>query len=181
MVNRIFLSLMAVCLFLVPQTAQAHDVFTDVLKEEYNLKSFSCKTCHAEKDKKLRTPFAERVYVELKQFGYTAKFEAAQKADEAAKAKDPESVGKDKGAVYELEKVMAVEFKKAFVKVSKQSMTIEEMLRGGLLYGARLDPKKVAAAAAAKAAAGGAMPTENSKSPSEGSSAGDGVGGAKKE
>ena len=166
MVNRVCLGLVAFCMFVVPQTTQAHDVFVDVLKEQYLLKSFSCKTCHAESDKKLRTPFAERVYVEMKSLGYSAKFETAKKADDAAKAKDPTSVGKEKGAVYELEQEMAVEFKKAFAVVSKQSMTIDEMLRSGLLYGARLDTKKIAAA---KAAEGG------------GDGMSKGVGGAKKE
>ena len=174
MVNRLCLGIVAFCMFVVPQTSQAHDIFADVLKEEYLLKSFSCKTCHAESDKKLRTPFAERIYKELKPQGYSAKFEAAQKADEAAKAKDPESVSKKKGAVYELEKVMAIEFKKAFAKVSKQSMTIDELLRAGLFYGARLDTKKIKAAKAAKAAEGG-------DTPAEGSDSKEGVGGAKKE
>jgi len=76
--------------------------------------------------------------------------------------------------VYELEKVMAVEFKKAFAKVSKQSMTIDELLRAGLFYGARLDTKKIKAAKAAKAAEGGGTPAEGSDSK-------DGVDGAKKE
>ncbi len=172
MVNRLCFGLVAFCLFVIPQTTQAHDVFVDVLKEQYMLKSFSCKTCHAEKDKKLRTPFAERIYVELKPLGYTAKFEAAKKTDEATKAQNPELVGKDKGAVYDLEQEMAVEFKKAFAKVAQQSMTIDEMLRGGLLYGARLDTKKIAAA---KAAQGGG------DTPVDGSGTTDGVGGAKKE
>ena len=135
------------------------------------LKSFSCKTCHAEKDKKIRTPFAERIYVELKPLGYEAKYEAAVKTDEAAKAKDPESVGKDKGAVHDLEQVMAVEFKKAFAKVSQQSMTFDELIRAGLFYGARLDTKAIEAA---KAAEGG-------EKPAEGSGTENGVSGAKKE
>ena len=171
MLNRLCLGIVAFCLFVAPQTSQAHDIFADVLKEEYLLKSFSCKTCHAESDKKLRTPFAERIFKELKPQGYSAKFEAAQKADEAAKAKDPTSVSKKKGAVYGLEKVMAVEFKKAFAKVSKQSMTFDELLRAGLFYGARLDTKKIAAA---KAAEGG-------DAPAKGSDSKDGVDGAKKE
>ena len=87
MLNRLCLGIVAFCLFVAPQTSQAHDIFADVLKEEYLLKSFSCKTCHAESDKKLRTPFAERIFKELKPQGYSAKFEAAQKVDEAAKAK----------------------------------------------------------------------------------------------
>jgi len=174
MVKQFCLGLVAFSLFVAPQVAQAHDVFVDVLKEEYMLRSFSCKTCHAEKDKKLRTPFAERIFVELKSLGYSAKFEAATKADEAAKAKDPESVGKDKGAVHDLEKEMAVEFKKAFAKVSKQTMTFDELLRAGLFYGARLDTKKIEEAAAAKAA-------EGNGTPAAGSGTTDGVGAAKKD
>ena len=174
MVNRLCLGIVACCLFVAPQISQAHDIFADVLKEEYMLRSFSCKTCHADSDKKKRTPFAERIFKELKPQGYSAKFEAAQKADEAAKAKDATSVSKKKGAVYELEKVMAIEFKKAFAKVSKQSMTIDEMLRAGLFYGARLDTKKIEAAKAAKAAEGG-------ETPAEGSDSKNGVDGAKKE
>lgn len=145
MFNRVSVVVAAVCLFVAPKSTDAHDVFQDVLKEQYMLRSFSCKTCHAEKDKKLRTQFAERIYQELKQHGFDKKFEAATLTDEAAKEKDPKSVGKDKGAVYELEQKMAVEFKKAFMVVAKQKMTIGEMLEQGLLAGARLDPKKIKA------------------------------------
>ena len=83
-------------------------------------------------------------------------------------------MSKKQGAVYDLEKEMAVEFKKAFATVAKQSMTIDEMLRSGLLYGARLDTKKIEAAAASKAAEGG-------DAPADGSGSKDSVDGAKKE
>jgi len=132
----------------IPSAAMAHDVFQDVLKEEYMLKTFSCKACHQDKDKKNRTKFAERIFVLLKKNGYSAKFAAAQATDDAAKAKDPTSIGKGKGAVHNLEQEMAVEFKKAFVVVAKQSMTIDDMIKGGLFSGARLDTKKIEAAAA---------------------------------
>jgi hypothetical protein len=168
MFNRICFAAMAFFMFAATNSVAAHEVFQDVLKEQYLLRSFSCKTCHAEKDKKLRTKFAERIHQEMKQFGYSKKFEIATKADEVAKAKDPKSVGKDKGAVYELEKEMAVEFKKAFVAVAKQKMTIGEMLEQGLLAGARLDPKKIKAAKKAK---------EESGEPGDGPAA----GGAKKD
>ena len=174
MVNRLCLCLVAFSLFVVPQVAQAHDIFADVLKEEYMLKSFSCKNCHAEKDKKLRTAFAQRIYVELKPLGYEAKYEAAKKKDDAAKAKDPKSVGKKKGAVHDLELEMAPEFKKAFAKVAQQKMSFDELLRAGLFYGARLDEKKIAAAKAAKAAEGGDKPKKDSGTA-------DGVGGAKQD
>lgn len=150
MFTRICLIAIVSCLFYLPQTGQAHEVFQDVLKEQYMLRSFSCKTCHAEKDKKLRTKFAERIYQQLKQHGYAKQFEVATKADEEAKKKDPKSVGKEKGAVYELDKKMAVEFKKAFAVVAKQQMTIGELLEQGLLAGARLDTKKIEAAKKAK-------------------------------
>jgi hypothetical protein len=142
-----------------PSAVMAHDVFQDVLKEQYMLKTFSCKACHQDKDKKVRTKFADRIYVLLKDKGYSAKFATAQATDDAAKAKDPKSVGKGKGAVHDLEQEMAVEFKKAFMVVAKQSMTIDDMLKEGLFNGARLDTKKIEAAAAKaaeRAAAGGA-------------------------
>jgi len=59
-------------------TTNAHDVFQDVLKELYTLKSFSCKTCHPDSDdRKLRTPFAERIYQVMKDKDYSAKFAVA--------------------------------------------------------------------------------------------------------
>ena len=74
--------------------------------------------------------------------GLSKKFAEATAIDEAAQAKDPESVGKDKGAVYEFEKLAG----KAFVKVAQQTMTIDEIIKQGLFYGARLDTKAIEAA-----------------------------------
>ncbi len=129
------------------QTAKAHDIFQDVLKEQYTLKSFSCKTCHPDSDdRKIRTPFAERIYQEMKGLGLSKKFAEATAIDEAAKAKDPESVGKDKGAVYEFEKMAGKDFEKAFVKVAQQTMTIDQIIKQGLFNGARLDTKAIEAA-----------------------------------
>ena len=126
-------------------SATAHDVFQDVLKEQYTLKSFSCKNCHPDNDdRKLRTPFADRIYEVMKDGGYTARYAAAVAADDAAKAKDPESVGKDKGAVAEFEKVIAADFKEAFKKVAVQTISFDELLKKGMMNGARLDTKKLA-------------------------------------
>ncbi|MDA7878834.1 hypothetical protein N9B09_01030 [bacterium] len=129
------------------QPVEAHDIFQDVLKEKYTLKSFSCKTCHPDSDdRKLRTPFAERIYQQMKDLGLSKKFAEATAIDEAAKAKDPESVGKEKGAVYEFEKIAAKDFDKAFVKVAQQTMTIDQIIKQGLFNGARLDTKAIEAA-----------------------------------
>ena len=126
-------------------SATAHDVFQDVLKEEYTLKSFSCKNCHPDNDnRKLRTPFAERIYQVMKPGDYTAKYAAAVATDDAAKAKNPESVGKDKGAVAEFEKVIAADFKKAFKQVATQSISFDELIKQGMMNGARLDTKALA-------------------------------------
>ena len=132
-------------------TATAHDVYQDVLKEQYMLKSFSCKACHPDgDDRTIRTPFAERIYQELKAKGLSEKFAAATKKDEEAKAKDPESVGKDKGAVFEFEKLAAKEFEVAFKRVAQQKMTIDDIIKEGLFNGARLDTKAIEAAKAAE-------------------------------
>ena len=133
----------AIAIFFV-SSATAHDVFQDVLKEEYTLKSFSCKTCHPDSDdRKLRTPFAERIFQAMKDKGYTAKYAAAVAADDAAKAKDPESVSDDKGAVAEFEKMIAEDFKTSYKKVMAQTITFDDLIKQGLLYGARLDTKKL--------------------------------------
>ena len=148
MISRIKL-LIPACLLLFSFTvpAQGHEIFQDVLKEQYMLKSFSCKACHPDNDdRKIRTPFAERIYKELKPLGLEAKYAKALAADEAAKAKDPSSVGKDKGAVVDFEKSIVEDFKKAFKVVGKQTMTIDDMLKQGLFNGARLDTKKIEAA-----------------------------------
>lgn len=142
-----FASLSFALLFTPAQSANAHEIFQDVLKEKYTLKSFSCKACHPDsKDRKLRTPFADRIFKQMKPLGLSEKFAAAEKAEEAAKAKDPASVGKDKGPIFEFEQIAAKEFQKAFEEVSKQTMTIDEMFKQDLFNGARLDTKKLEAA-----------------------------------
>ena len=134
--------------------AKAHEGFQDVLKEQYTLKSFSCKTCHPDGDnRKIRTPFAERIYQQLKDKGLSEKWGVAEKKDEEAKKADPEGFDKKTGAVAEFEKLVAKDFKVAFEAVSKQTMTIDEMIKEGLFNGARLDTKKIAAAKEAAAAA----------------------------
>ena len=130
--------------------ASAHDSFQDVLKEEYTLKSFSCKACHPDsKDRKLRTPFAERIYQELKDKNLSAAYDTAAKKDEAAKAADPD-FDDHNGAVAAFEKAANVDFKAAFKKVSQQTMTIDSMLKEGVFNGARLDTKKLEEMAAEK-------------------------------
>lgn len=128
-------------------SANAHDVFQDVLKETYTLKSFSCKTCHQDSDnRKLRTPFAERIYQEMKDKNYSEKFAAAVKADEAAaKAKGIDKLAKGEGEVPKFEKIVAEDFKESFKKVAVQKISFDEMIKQGLFNGARLDTKKIAA------------------------------------
>ena len=131
-------------------SVNAHEGFQDVLKEQYTLKSFSCKTCHPDgDDRKIRTPFAERIFQQLKGKGLSEKFAEAEKKDEEAKMANPDAFDKKAGAVAEFEKMVAKDFKIAFEEVSKQTMTIDEMIKEGLFNGARLDTKKIAAAKAA--------------------------------
>ncbi|MFT5301645.1 MAG: hypothetical protein ACI87E_005271 [Mariniblastus sp.] len=151
MLNKLVASLVVAAVMLsVSSFAHGHDVFQDVLKEQYMLKSFSCKACHPDgDDRKIRTAFAERIYLQMKDKGLSKQFAAATATDEAAKKADPSSVTKEKGAVVDFEKLAAKEFKVAFVEVSKQKMSIEEILREGMFNGARLDTKAIEAAAAA--------------------------------
>lgn len=155
MINRlIYASIFCAFLFGLATFANAHEPFQDVLKEQYMLKSFSCKACHPDgDDRKIRTPFAERIFQEMKAKGLSEKFATAVKKDEAAKAKDPDSVDKDKGAVVDFNLMVAKEFKVSFKNVAQQEMTIDDILKEGLFNGARLDTKAIAEAAANAAAA----------------------------
>ncbi len=136
---------------LTTPTAEAHEIFQDIMKEQYMLKSFSCKACHPDNDnRKELTPFAQRIHKQLEPLNLTDKYAAAVKAEEAAKAKDPDSVGKEKGPIYEFEKSIVDDFKKAFKVVGQQTMTIDEILKQGLFNGARLDTRKIEAAEKAR-------------------------------
>lgn len=149
MINRLIASAMVCALMLgVASFATAHEVFQDVLKEQYMLKSFSCKTCHPDgDDRKLRTPFADRIAQVMKNKGLSKKFAEATAKDEAAKKQDPESVTKDKGAVADFNKMVGKEFAVDFKLVAQQKMTIDSMIKEGLFNGARLDTKAIKAAA----------------------------------
>lgn len=152
-IRLIAVSIVCASMFGFASWSNAHEVFQDVLKEQYMLKSFSCKKCHPDgDDRKLRTPFADRIFHDMKGKGFTKKFAEATAIDEAAKSKDPESVSKDKGAVADFNKMIAKEFEASFKRVSQQTMTIDSMFREGLFDGARLDTKAIAAAKEAAAA-----------------------------
>ena len=148
MIKKLFFAVI-VCGFFgsLSSYAAAHDVFQDVMKKQYTLKSFSCKTCHPDSDDRtIRTAFAERIHKQLKGKGLTEKHEAAVKAEEAAKAKDPESVGKDKGPLFDFGVEASKEFKVAFKVVAEEKVSFDELLKAGLFAGAKLDTKKIAAA-----------------------------------
>lgn len=155
MIKKLTSSLLLIAFVLtLSSAASAHDIFQDVLKEEYMLRSFSCKNCHPDSDdRKIRTAFAERIYQQMKDKGLSDKFAVAVAADEAAKAKDP-AFDEDAGAVSKFEEMVGKDFKEAFKVVGQQTMSIDEIIKQGLFNGARLDTKAIEAAAAAKAAAG---------------------------
>ena len=118
-------------------TVWGHEIFQDVMKEKYTLKSFSCKTCHPDNDdRKIRSQFAELIYQEMKEKNYSAKFTDAEKAGE--------------DAIKEFDKLVAKDFEKAMVVVGEKQMTFDALIRAGMFNGARLDTKKIAAQAAAK-------------------------------
>ena len=113
-------------------TANAHDCFQDPMKERFGLKAVSCKTCHPiNGDRSIHNEFGKLFLAELKGKDLTKKFyEAEKKGDEA---------------VAEYEKEMVKHFLEAFKVVEKKSMTFENLIKYGLLNGARLPtPKKAA-------------------------------------
>ena len=136
MKNIIFTVVLAIGLVhLVSATGWGHEIFQDVMKEKYTLKSFSCKTCHPDNDdRKIRSQFAELIYQEMKEKNYAEKFAAAENAGEEA--------------VKEFDKIVAKDFEKVMVVVGKKQMTFDALIRAGLFNGARLDTKKIAEQAA---------------------------------
>lgn len=131
MKNIIFTVALAIGLALtLSDHSRGHEIFQEVMKEKYTLKSFSCKTCHPDNDnRKLRTQFAELIYQEMKEKNYAEKFAVAEKAGE--------------DAVKEFDKIVAKDFEKAMVVVGKKQMTFDALIRAGLFNGARLDKKKI--------------------------------------
>lgn len=106
-----------------------HEIFQDVLKEKYGLKSFSCKTCHQDADnRKLRTPFADLYYQEMKADNWSEKFAQAEAKGEAA--------------VADFEQEVAEAFKKTLDNVGKKTLTVDDLFASGLLAGSRIDEKK---------------------------------------
>ena len=110
------------------QTGHGHEIFQEVLKEKYGLKSFACKTCHATDDRTLRTPFAETIYQVMKDGNWSEKFAQA------------EAEGED--AVKAFEQLIAQEFEKSLDQIGQQTMTVDQLLDSGLLVGVRVDDKK---------------------------------------
>lgn len=137
--------------------AISHEIFQDILKEKYTLKSFSCKTCHQDADnRKLRTPFADLYAEELKDGNWSAKWAEAEPKGEVA--------------IAAFEKEISEAFKKSLDNVGKRTLTVDDLFAAGLLAGVRVDEKKRKAMDSAGKKDGGDEP-ENAKP--------DGVGLAK--
>jgi hypothetical protein len=129
--NRIALFLVVLTLGFgfASEFARGHEIFQDILKEKYTLKSFSCKTCHQDSDnRKLRTPFAELYAEALKDGNWSAKWaEVEPKGEEAI-------------AAFETE--IGEAFKKSLDNVGKKTLTVDDLFAAGLLAGVRVDEKK---------------------------------------
>ena len=109
-------------------SAVGHDVFKEPLEERYGLKTVSCKTCHPNnKDRSVHNLFGQMYADEFKGMDMSRKYEAAQAEGEEAQA--------------EYEKVMIAAFKKAMPKVEKKQLTVEQIIRAGLMNGTRLANK----------------------------------------
>jgi len=111
------------------QSLNAHEIFQDVLKEKYGLRSFACKTCHPDgDDRTIRTVFADLIADEMKDGNWTEKF------------KEAEAKGEDAVKAFEL--LIADEFRKCVDDFGKRSLTVDQLMESGLLTGVRLEPQK---------------------------------------
>jgi hypothetical protein len=111
------------------QRSAAHEIFQEVLKEKYGLKSFACKTCHPDgDDRTIRTVFADLIADEMKDGNWAEKFKQA------------ESEGDDAVKAFEL--LIADEFRKSVDQFGKRTLTVDQLMESALLTGVRLDPQK---------------------------------------
>lgn len=104
-----------------------HEIFQEVLKEKYGLRSFACKTCHETDDRTQRTVFADTIHEVLKEGNWSEKFAVAEAAGEEA--------------VKEFDQLIAKEFAAALDEIGKQTVSVDDLLVSGLLVGVRIDPK----------------------------------------
>ena len=107
----------------------AYDAYKEPILQRYHLKTVSCKACHANsKDRTIYNKFGQLFVDALKGQEIAKKYEEA-------KAKGDEQKKK-----YEAE--MAKTFTAVLAVVEKKTMTIEDMIKAGLLNGTRLRDKK---------------------------------------
>lgn len=129
--NKIVTPLMLTIILVMTQQTivNAHDAFKDPMAKRYGLKSVSCKACHPNnKDKSIHNKFGIYYLNALKGKELTKKFkEAEAKGEEAVKAYEPE---------------MVKHFVEAMKAVEKEKLTLEDMLKAGLINGTRPEKQK---------------------------------------
>lgn len=119
--------------------ALGHEIFQEVLKEHYGLRSFACKTCHPDgDDRTIRTPYADLIAEEMKDGNWAEKFHQAEAEGEQA--------------VEAFEKLIAKEFEKKVESFGKRTLSVDQLMKSGLLTGVRLDPNKQGASNVQKGA-----------------------------
>ncbi len=136
--SALYFTLIAISLPIFQGLANAHEIFQDVLKEKYGLKSFSCKTCHPiGDDNTIRSPLADLYHEALTPGKWLDKYyEAEEKGEDAVK---------------EFEQEVAKAFKQVLEDVGKKSISVDDLFESGLLAGIRIDDKKRAKPADSKA------------------------------
>ena len=126
--NATLLVLLIFC-YVMPSALNAHDCFQKPMEERYSVKSVSCKTCHPiNQDRSVHNEFGKLFLAELKGKELSKKFKEAEKKGEEA--------------VAEYEKEMVKHFVVALKVIEKKNMTVEDLIKYGLLSGVRLEKKK---------------------------------------
>jgi hypothetical protein len=151
-----FIATLVAIISVSTSVTMAHEIFQDILKERYTLKSFSCKTCHPDgDDRTLRTPFADLYYEAMKAGNWTEKYAQAAAKGEAA--------------VTEFEKEVGEAFKKSLEQVGKATLSVDELFSSGLLAGIRIDEKKLKAKSQGSGTSKGSSESDedDSESPTE--------------
>lgn len=118
-------------------SADAHDFLKNPLKDRYGLKSVSCSACHPGSNKAINNAFGLKFKTAFKGRNYTKRVHDAKdlkKKNKAAGEKALDEIGAE----------MVVQFNQVIAEVEKETMTMGDMLKAGLLNGTKLEKDVIA-------------------------------------
>lgn len=125
--------------------ADAHDILRDSMKERYDLKSATCYACHPGSNKAINNAFGLKFKEGFKGKDFTKRIKELKEIKEEFK-KDAAKVADVKAKLDKIDEEMVAEFEKLVPEIesSQVDMTFAELIKGGMMYGAKLQKEAIA-------------------------------------